>query len=99
LILYLEVHHEGDFLNAIVYREIKRTKNDLYLIFINLKKVHGRISRNVMWWMLEKKKVSTKYITFIKDIYTNVVTNVRACDDEFNIFSIKIVMDEFTNEI
>jgi hypothetical protein len=37
-----------------------------------------------------KKKVPTKYITLIKDMYANVVISVRACDDESNAFSIKI---------
>jgi Reverse transcriptase (RNA-dependent DNA polymerase) len=63
---------------------------------------------------LEKKWVSTKYVTFIKDMYTNIVTYVRACDGESDAFSIKIVlyqgltlslyifilvMDEITNDI
>jgi PIN domain nuclease of toxin-antitoxin system len=29
-----------------------------------------------MWWVLQKHKVSTKYITLIKDMYNNVVTSV-----------------------
>jgi hypothetical protein len=33
-------------------------------------------SRNAIWWALQKYKVSTKYITFIKDMYDNVVTSV-----------------------
>jgi hypothetical protein len=28
---------------------------------------------NVMWWALQKHKVSTKYITLIKDMYDNVM--------------------------
>jgi Reverse transcriptase (RNA-dependent DNA polymerase) len=61
-----------------------------------------------------KKKVPTKYITLIKDMYTNVVTSVRACDGESNVFPIMIglhqgsalssfifilAMDETTNDI
>jgi Reverse transcriptase (RNA-dependent DNA polymerase) len=60
------------------------------------------------------KLVPTKYVTLIKDMYTNVVTCVRACDDESDTFSIKIglhqgsalspyiftlVMDEITKDI
>jgi hypothetical protein len=56
----------------------------------------------------------TKYVILIKDIYTNVVTCVRACDGESGVFSIKIglhqgsalslyiftlVMDEITKDI
>jgi Reverse transcriptase (RNA-dependent DNA polymerase) len=61
-----------------------------------------------------KKLVPTKYVTLIKDMYINIVTCVRACESEFDIFSIKIglyqgsalslyiftlVMDEITKDI
>jgi Reverse transcriptase (RNA-dependent DNA polymerase) len=67
-----------------------------------------------MWWVLEKKQIPTKYVTLNKDMYTNVVTYVRACDGESEIFPIKIrlhqgsalspyiftlVMDEITKNI
>jgi hypothetical protein len=43
-----------------------------------------------MWWALKRKLVPTKCNTFIKDMYTNVVTCVRACDGESDTFPIKI---------
>jgi hypothetical protein len=67
-----------------------------------------------MWWALQKHKVSTKYITLIKDMYDNVVTSVRTSDGDTNNFSINIglhqrsalspylfalVMDEVTRDI
>jgi hypothetical protein len=36
-------------------------------------------------WAIQKKKVSAEYITFIKDIYTDVMTNAITCDDESNV--------------
>jgi Reverse transcriptase (RNA-dependent DNA polymerase) len=60
------------------------------------------------------KLIPTKYVTLIKDMYTNVVTCVRECDDESDTFPIKIglhqrsalspyiftlVMDEITKDI
>jgi Reverse transcriptase (RNA-dependent DNA polymerase) len=84
------------------------------MIFIDLKKTYDKISRNIMWWALKKKRVPTKYVTLIKDMYTNVVTCVRACDGESDAFPIKIglhqgsifspyiftlVMDEITKDI
>jgi hypothetical protein len=45
------------------------------MIFIDLKKAYDKVPRNVMWWALQKHKVSSKYITLIKDMYDNVVTN------------------------
>jgi Reverse transcriptase (RNA-dependent DNA polymerase) len=93
------------------HRDIKK---DLHMIFINLEKTYDKTPRNIMWWALERKLVPTKYITLIKDMYTNIVTCVRVCDGESDIFSIKIglhqgstlssyifilVMDEITNDI
>jgi Reverse transcriptase (RNA-dependent DNA polymerase) len=84
------------------------------MIFIDLEKAYDKIPRNIMWWSLKRKLVPTKYVTLIKDMYTNVVTCVRACDGESDIFLIKIglhlgsalnlyyftlVMDEITNDI
>jgi hypothetical protein len=80
----------------------------------DLKKVYDKVSRNVMWWTLQKHKVSTKYITLIKDMYDNIVTNVQTSDVDSNDFPINIglhqgsalshylfvlVMDEVTRDI
>jgi hypothetical protein len=72
------------------------------------------VSRNVMWWALQKHKVSSKYNTLIKDMYDNVVTSVRTSDGGTNDFPMNIglhqgsalspylfalVMDEITRDI
>jgi phage gp37-like protein len=84
------------------------------MIFIDLEKAYDKVPRNVMWWVLQKHKVSSKYITRIKDMYDNVVTSVRTNDGDTNDFSINIrlhqesalspylfalVMDEVTRDI
>jgi hypothetical protein len=68
----------------------------------------------VMWWALQKHKVSLNYNTLIKDMYDNIVTSVRISDGDTNDFSINIglhqgsaqnpylfalVMDEVTRDI
>ena len=45
---------------------------------------------NIMWWALDKHKVSTKYVRLIKDMYNNVVTSVRTSDGDTDVFSIRI---------
>jgi hypothetical protein len=67
-----------------------------------------------MWWALQKHKVSSKYITPIKNMYDNVVTSVRTSDGDINDFPINIglhqgsalspylfalVMDEVTRDM
>jgi hypothetical protein len=37
------------------------------MVFINLKKAYDNITRNVIWWALNKHKVPTKYIVLIKE--------------------------------
>jgi hypothetical protein len=48
----------------------------MHMIFLDLEKAYNKVPRNVMWWALQKYKVSIKYITLIKDMYDNVVTSV-----------------------
>jgi Reverse transcriptase (RNA-dependent DNA polymerase) len=64
------------------------------MIFIDLEKAYDKILRNIMWWVFKKKRVPTKYVTFFKDIYTNIMICVRACDNESDIFPIKIGLYE-----
>jgi hypothetical protein len=60
------------------------------MVFIDLEKAYDKVPRSVMWWALEKHKVSTKYINLIKDMYTNVVTSVRTSDGDIDDFPINI---------
>jgi hypothetical protein len=48
----------------------------MHMIFIDLEKAYDKVPSNVMWWALQKHKVSSKYITLIKDMYDNIVTSV-----------------------
>jgi len=60
------------------------------MVFIDLEKAYERVPRNVMWWALEKKKVSTKYVNLIKDMYEGVESSIRICDGVTKGFPIKI---------
>jgi Reverse transcriptase (RNA-dependent DNA polymerase) len=105
---------EAIFLIRQLMERHREQKNDLHMIFIDLVKTYDKILINITWWALKRKLVTTKYVTLIKDMYTNAVTCVRACDDESDTFPIKIglhegsalslyiftlVMDEITNDI
>jgi hypothetical protein len=105
---------EAIFLIRQLMERCREQKKDMYMIFIDLEKAYDKVPRNVMWWALQKHKVSSKYIILIKDMYDNVVTNVRTSDGDTNDFSINIglhqgsalspylfalVMDEVTRDI
>jgi hypothetical protein len=60
------------------------------MVFIDMEKAYDKIPKNLMWWALDKHKVSTKYVTLIKDIHDKVVTSVRTADVDTNVFPINI---------
>jgi hypothetical protein len=105
---------EAIFLVRQVMERCREQKKDMYMVFINMEEAYDKVRRNIMWWALQKHKVSTKYITLIKDLYDNVVTSVRTSDRDTNDFPINIglrqvsalspylfalVMDEVTRDI
>jgi hypothetical protein len=81
---------EAIFLIRQVMEQFREQKKDLHIVFINLEKAYEKIPRNVMWWVLDKHKVLTKYVTLIKDMYNNAITSVRTNDGNTYYFPIKI---------
>jgi hypothetical protein len=65
-------------------------KKHLHMILIDLEKIYDKVPRNVMWWALQKHKVSSKYITLVKDCTIMFVTSVRTSDGDTNNFLINI---------
>jgi hypothetical protein len=65
-------------------------KKDMHMIFIDLEKADDKVPTNVIWWALQKHKVSSKYIILIKDMYDNVVASVRTSDGDTNDLPINI---------
>jgi hypothetical protein len=64
----------------------REKKKDMHIIFIDLEKTYDKVPRNVMWWALQKHKVSSNYVTLIKDMHNNVVISVRTSDGDTNDF-------------
>jgi Reverse transcriptase (RNA-dependent DNA polymerase) len=46
---------EAIFLIKQLMERHREQKNDLHMIFIDLEKAYDKLSRNIMWWALEKK--------------------------------------------
>jgi hypothetical protein len=85
---------EAIFLIRQLMERYMEQKKDMYMVFIDLEKAYDKVTRNIMWWALQKHKVSTKYIALIKDMYNNVVTSVRTSDGDTNDFSINIELHQ-----
>jgi hypothetical protein len=105
---------ETIFLIRQLMKRCREQKKDLHIIFNDLEKAYDKLPKNVMWWALQKHKVSSKFITLIKDMYDNIVISVRTNDGDINDFPINIglhqgsalspylfalVMDEVTRDI
>jgi hypothetical protein len=67
---------ETIFLIRQLMERCREQKKGMHMIFIDLEKVYDKVPRNVMWWALQKHKVSSKYNTLIKYMYDNVVISV-----------------------
>jgi hypothetical protein len=81
---------EAIFLLRQLMERCREQMKDLHMIFIDLEKAYDKVTRNVMWWALQKYKVSSKYITLIKDMHDNVETSVRTSVRDTNDFPINI---------
>jgi hypothetical protein len=105
---------EAIFLIRQLMKRYREQNKDLHMVFIDLENAYDKVTRNTMWWALQKHKVLTKYITLIKDMYDNVMVSVRTSDEDTNDFPINIglhqgsalspylfalVMDEVTKDI
>jgi hypothetical protein len=78
------------FLIRQLMKRCREQKKNMHMAFIDLEKAYDKVPRNIMWWALQKHKVSIKYITLIKDMYDNIVTSVRTSNGDTNDFPINI---------
>ncbi|PKA57161.1 ataxia telangiectasia mutated family protein [Apostasia shenzhenica] len=70
--------------------KFKERKKNQHLVFIDLEKAYDKVSREVLWRILEKKEICTTYIQVIKDMYEGAVTSVRTQGGLTKDFSITV---------
>ena len=69
------------------YREAKK---DLHMIFIDLEKAYDKVPRNLIWWALQRKNVTSRYIELIQDMYRDATTMVRSAVGDTGAFPISV---------
>jgi hypothetical protein len=52
------------------------------MVFIDLEKAYDKISRDLIWWVLNKRNVPRGYLKMIKDMYEGVVMRLRTTSGE-----------------
>ena len=58
---------EAIFLLGNLWKNTER-RNKIYMIFIDLEKAYNKISRDLTWWILDKRSPLRGYIDIIKDM-------------------------------
>ena len=71
---------EPMFIVRQMMEKFRAKKKSLHMVFVDLEKAYDRVSRKVLWDVLEKREVTGGLIRAIKDMYAGAETRIKtAC--------------------
>lgn len=68
---------EPIFIVRQLMEKFREAKKSMYLVFVDLEKAYDKVPRKVLWEVLNKKGIGSRYIEVVKDMYKDSKTSVR----------------------
>ena len=63
---------------------------DLYMVFVDFERAFDRVPREVIWWLLRRKRVLEREIKVIMEMYTTIETSVKVDYTRSESFDVKV---------
>ena len=71
-------------------KNFQAKRKNLHMVFIDLEKAYDIVSRDLIWWILNKRNAPRDYIEIIKEAYEAAITSVRTAYGETCEFPVTI---------
>ena len=68
----------------------------LHVVFVDLEKAYDRVPRELIWWILRKKRVSEAYVKIIQDMYGDCETQITTREGNTEYFNVKVGLHQGT---
>ena len=81
---------EPMFIVRQMMEKFRAKKKSLHMVFVDLEKAYDRVSRKVLWDVLEKREVTGGLIRVIKDMYTGAETRIKTACGVSDSFEVKM---------
>jgi hypothetical protein len=81
---------EPVFMLRQMMEKYRRQRKKMHVVFVDLEKAYDRVPRELLWEVLEKRGVSERYISIIKDMYRGARSSVRSTAGLSGSFEVKI---------